>query len=190
MGSSLPYVILCSNLVRNSDTNHDDSQDEVIDTRLQKVTIEDVKDEDSDITPTSMINDDENKLIRDYSFNSNKSSEKASTKEETLDDDIKRETGSFSENDAESIEEPGSLIRVEKEDISEPHTESGTPSSERSERSSLSTSPSLSEDKFMALDLPITAAEMKLRISSRKKRDPRKDNRMDFNRKHQIIQSL
>ena len=25
---------------------------------------------------------------------------------------------------------------------------------------------------------------------SRKKRDPRKDNRMDFNRKHQIIQSL
>ena len=48
--------------------------------RLQKVTIEDVKDEDSDTTPTSMINDDENKLIRDYSFNSNKSSEKTSTK--------------------------------------------------------------------------------------------------------------
>ena len=50
--------------------------------RLQKVTIEDVKDEDSDTTPTSMINDDDdgNKLIRDYSFNSNKSSDKTSTK--------------------------------------------------------------------------------------------------------------
>jgi len=96
-----------------------------------------------------MINDDDdgNKLIRDYSFNSNKSSDKTSTK-------------------------------------------SVTPRSERSERSSLSISPSLSEDKFMDLDLPITAAEMKQRISSKKKRDPRKDNRMDFNRKHQIIQSL
>ena len=50
--------------------------------RLQNVTIEDVKDEDSDTTtPTSLINGDEdNKLVRDFSFNSNKSSNKMSTK--------------------------------------------------------------------------------------------------------------
>ena len=49
--------------------------------RLQSVTIEDVKDEDSDTTPTSLITGDEdNKLVREFSFNSNKSSTKASTK--------------------------------------------------------------------------------------------------------------
>ena len=49
--------------------------------RLQKVSIEDVKDEDSSTTPTSMINGDEDiKLNRDYSFNSNKSADKTSTK--------------------------------------------------------------------------------------------------------------
>ena len=43
--------------------------------------------------------------------------------EGTLDDDIKQETGSFSEHDTESIEEPGSMTSVEKEDISEPQAE-------------------------------------------------------------------
>lgn len=65
-----------------------------------------------------------------------------------------------------------------------------TPSSSPSPSSSGSPSPPLSEDKFSSLDLPGTAAEMKLRISAKKKKDPRKDNRMDFTRKHQIIQSL
>ena len=52
-----------------------------MESRLQNVTIEDVKDEDSDTTPTSLINGDEdNKLVRDFSFNSNKSSNKMSTK--------------------------------------------------------------------------------------------------------------
>ena len=53
--------------------------------RLQNVTIEDVKDEDSSTTPTSLINGDEdNKLVRDFSFNSNKSSNKMSTKVKIL----------------------------------------------------------------------------------------------------------
>ena len=54
--------------------------------RLQNVvTIEDVKDDDSVTTPTSLINGDEdNKLVRDYSFNSNKSSNKTSTKVKVL----------------------------------------------------------------------------------------------------------
>ena len=52
--------------------------------RLQNVTIEDVKDEDSDTTPGSLINGDEDKLIRDFSFNSDKSSNKMSTKVKVL----------------------------------------------------------------------------------------------------------
>ena len=52
--------------------------------RLQNVTIEDVKDEDSDTTPRSQINGDEDKLIRDFSFNSDKSSNKMSTKVKVL----------------------------------------------------------------------------------------------------------
>ena len=52
--------------------------------RLQNVTIEDVKDEDSDTTPRSLINGDEDKLIRDFSFNSDESSNKMSTKVKVL----------------------------------------------------------------------------------------------------------
>jgi len=151
--SSLSYVKTCSNDNNTNDVHenvYNDEDDEMIDTRLQKVTIEDVKDEESDLTPTPMMNGvSENKISRDNSFSSNKYSDKTSIK-------------------------------------------SATP---RSSRSSMSTSPSTSpspssDDKFIGLDLPCTAAEMKLRISSKKKKDPRKDNRMDFNRKHQIIQSL
>nr|ACO15399.1 Na+/H+ exchange regulatory cofactor NHE-RF2 [Caligus clemensi] len=40
------------------------------------------------------------------------------------------------------------------------------------------------------LNLNMTAAEMRERISSKKKRDPRKDDRMDILRKYQIIQTL
>ena len=50
--------------------------------RLQNVTIEDVQDDDSDTTPTSLINgDQDNKIVRDFSFNSNKSSNETSTKD-------------------------------------------------------------------------------------------------------------
>ena len=49
--------------------------------RLQKVTIEDVKDEESDLTPTPMMNGvSENKISRDNSFSSNKYSDKTSIK--------------------------------------------------------------------------------------------------------------
>eukprot|EP00096_Caligus_rogercresseyi_P000195 TRINITY_DN1052_c0_g1_i6.p1 TRINITY_DN1052_c0_g1~~TRINITY_DN1052_c0_g1_i6.p1 ORF type:complete len:357 (+),score=120.10 TRINITY_DN1052_c0_g1_i6:131-1201(+) len=40
------------------------------------------------------------------------------------------------------------------------------------------------------LDLNMTAAQMRERISAKKKRDPRKDDRMDILRKYQIIQTL
>lgn len=40
------------------------------------------------------------------------------------------------------------------------------------------------------LNLNMSAAEMRERIGSRKKRDPRKDDRMDFKTKHDIILSL
>ena len=50
--------------------------------------------------------------------------------------------------------------------------------------------PSPTLGKVDGLDLNITAKEMRERIGSRKKRDPRKDNRMDFRKKHEIIQTL
>ena len=36
----------------------------------------------------------------------------------------------------------------------------------------------------------MTAAEMRQRIGSKKKRDPRKDDRMDFKQKYDIIDGL
>ena len=50
--------------------------------------------------------------------------------------------------------------------------------------------PSPTLGKVAGLDLNITAKEMRERIGSRKKKDPRKDNRMDFRKKHEIIQTL
>ncbi|TRY71191.1 hypothetical protein TCAL_17328 [Tigriopus californicus] len=40
------------------------------------------------------------------------------------------------------------------------------------------------------LDLSMTAAEMRSKIGSRKKRDPRRDDRMDFRKKYEIIETL
>ena len=40
------------------------------------------------------------------------------------------------------------------------------------------------------LNLNMTAAEMRARIGSKKKRDPRKEDRLDFKRKYEIIQTL
>ena len=49
--------------------------------RLQKVTIEDVKDEETDLAPTRIINGvSDTKISRDNSFSSNKYSDKASIK--------------------------------------------------------------------------------------------------------------
>merc|ERR1719493_532264 len=119
---------------------------------LQQVTIEDCNDEDSNrsATPNNNIEDNQ-KIVRDNSFSSNKYSDRTSIKSETR----------RSSRSSMSLSSPSS-----------------------------SPSPPASEDKFSSLDLPGTAAEMKLRISAKKKKDPRKDNRMDFTRKHQIIQSL
>ena len=44
--------------------------------------------------------------------------------------------------------------------------------------------------KWDGLNLNMTAAEMRMRIGSRKKRDPRKDDRMDFRKKFEIIDDL
>ena len=40
------------------------------------------------------------------------------------------------------------------------------------------------------LNLNMTAAEMRERIGSKKKRDPRKEDRLDFQKKYDIIQTL
>jgi hypothetical protein len=40
------------------------------------------------------------------------------------------------------------------------------------------------------LNLNMSAKEMRERIGSKKKRDPRKDDRMDFREKFEIIDSL
>ena len=40
------------------------------------------------------------------------------------------------------------------------------------------------------LNLNMTAREMRERIGSKKKRDPRKENRMDFRTKYEMIQAL
>jgi hypothetical protein len=40
------------------------------------------------------------------------------------------------------------------------------------------------------LNLNMTAAEMRERISSKKKWDPRKDKSLDFRKKYEIIQTL
>lgn len=40
------------------------------------------------------------------------------------------------------------------------------------------------------LNLNMTAAEMRERIGSKKKRDPRKEDRMDFRTKYEMIQAL
>lgn len=70
--------------------------------------------------------------------------------------------------------------------VSEPKKETPNSLSSGSPRST----PSPTMGKVDGLDLNITAKEMRERIGSRKKRDPRKDNRMDFRKKHEIIQTL
>ena len=40
------------------------------------------------------------------------------------------------------------------------------------------------------LNLSMTAKEMRNMLASRRKKDPRIDDRMDFRRKHEIIQTL
>lgn len=44
--------------------------------------------------------------------------------------------------------------------------------------------------KYGDLNLNMTAAEMRERIGSKKKRDPRKDKTLDFRKKYEIIQTL
>jgi len=70
--------------------------------------------------------------------------------------------------------------------VPEPKKETPNSLSSGSPRST----PSPTLGKVDGLDLNITAKEMRERIGSRKKRDPRKDNRMDFRKKHEIIQTL
>lgn len=53
----------------------------------------------------------------------------------------------------------------------------------------LTVSPGASSN-WGGLDLNMTAAEMRERIGSKKKRDPRKDKSLDFRKKYEIIQTL
>lgn len=56
--------------------------------------------------------------------------------------------------------------------------------------STRSTPSPTNQKNFDGLNLNMTAKEMRERIGSRKKRDPRKDERMDFRKKYEIIQTL
>merc|ERR1711972_377640 len=60
--------------------------------------------------------------------------------------------------------------------------------------SSIRSSPSPSHSPMgngtTGLNLSMTAKEMRNMLASRRKKDPRIDDRMDFRRKHEIIQTL
>lgn len=59
--------------------------------------------------------------------------------------------------------------------------------------SSIRSSPSPSHSPLgptTGLNLSMTAKEMRNMLASRRKKDPRIDDRMDFRRKHEIIQTL
>ena len=60
--------------------------------------------------------------------------------------------------------------------------------------SSIRSSPSPSHSPLghttNGLNLSMTAKEMRDMLASRRKKDPRIDDRMDFRRKHEIIQTL
>eukprot|EP00088_Acartia_fossae_P016250 TRINITY_DN19093_c0_g1_i1.p1 TRINITY_DN19093_c0_g1~~TRINITY_DN19093_c0_g1_i1.p1 ORF type:complete len:248 (-),score=63.48 TRINITY_DN19093_c0_g1_i1:140-883(-) len=62
--------------------------------------------------------------------------------------------------------------------------------SSRSPRSTPSPSAPQQPKPIDGLNLPMTAKEMREMLSSRKKRDPRKDGGMDFRRKFDIIEAL
>jgi hypothetical protein len=47
-----------------------------------------------------------------------------------------------------------------------------------------------SASNWDGLNLNMTAAEMREKIGSKKKRDPRKDKSLDFRKKYEIIQTL
>jgi len=63
---------------------------------------------------------------------------------------------------------------------------SGSPRSTPSP-SRITPSPTLNPS---GLDLPLTAREMRERILSKKKKDPRREDRMDFRKKYDIVQTL
>jgi len=67
---------------------------------------------------------------------------------------------------------------------------SGSPRSTPSPVSMKEGSAEMTARKDGGLDLPLTAKEMRERIVSKKKRDPRRDDRMDFRKKFEIIQTL
>merc|ERR1712013_887872 len=96
-----------------------------------------------------------------------------------LSSEQEKEVINTNDDDEEVIDTRLQEVSIE-DDKEEEAQDSGSPRS----------TPSPTLGKVDGLDLNITAKEMRERIGSRKKRDPRKDNRMDFRKKHEIIQTL
>jgi len=232
--SSLHYVLHLSS--EKEEEVIDD--EEVIDTRLQEVSIEDDKEEDdvqdsisesSQSPPASVHN---GSIKREDSMMSNRSSvisTKVQEPEVNIEPEMNSPVPAVDENLEDKLEEihisdsEETPIETESSPVSKPNDEQVSISSEDSlvasslEASPLSerkveipllvpepkketpnslssgsprSTPSPTLGKVDGLDLNITAKEMRERIGSRKKRDPRKDNRMDFRKKHEIIQTL
>jgi membrane-associated protease RseP (regulator of RpoE activity) len=238
--SSLSYVIRLSSEQEEEVIDANDDDEEVIDTRLQEVSIEDNKEEDvqddvqdsvSESSPSPPASVHNGSINREGSMMSNRSSvisakvheaevkiepemnSRVPVEDDHLEDKLEEIHISDSEempieteplqvmkpNDEVSLSSADSLVAssLEVSPVSErkveiphlvPEPKKETPNSLSSGSPRSTPSPTLG--KVDGLDLNITAKEMRERIGSRKKRDPRKDNRMDFRKKHEIIQTL
>ena len=68
-------------------------------------------------------------------------------------------------------------------------TRSFTPSDDVQDSAAVRRTPSKSSN-WGGLNLDMTAREMREMIGSKKKKDPRRDERLDFYKKYEIIQTL
>merc|ERR1719419_536733 len=139
-GSS-SYVVRLS-----SEDKNKDNEEEVIDTRLQRISMDDVEREDSENSSVSKISYNSNEVLADGDENTSLHSR-----------------SSFDENNKSHFNEHSGPDLVQ-------NTKSTT-------------------GRMSGLNLNMTAKEMRERIGSKKKKDIRKENSMDFMRKHEIIQT-
>ena len=86
---------------------------------------------------------------------------------------------------------PGSLPHVQRQGSLQSSSSVSSSAGASSPSSSSRTSPSPSDSPDVGLNLNMTAKEMRERLGSQKRRDPRKDsNRHDMRRKFEMIQAL
>jgi len=147
-----------------------DKDFEEIDTRMQVPSPKYGRDSpDSDIVRNDHSSDVRMKIGREDSLNSERTLSNRSSVSST------QSPSSFSSGSPRSTPSPiNSGVS--------PHRDERPGSVRREEE--------ISRNREGGLDLPLTAKEMRERIVSKKKRDPRRDDRMDFRKKYEIIQTL